>query len=833
MIAEEKVGPLSKIWSLIVGDNGGITHRDLEQELRRNKFSDFLPWVSFDEELGAFQTLDNRYGYLFEICPLTFLGGRDLKQLETFLSVTYPKRTQIQIILAPDHNVNGILQAYSRNKQRRTPLLQKSIEQYTSFLKAGTKGMRCYHGIPVRNWRAFVCIKTAKPLSSEVLSIAEETLQAAHLAPARMGPNHLVAWARQFFNDADADPNGHVDSRLPLRKQIINAETKIEFSGGEKPFRLGKRFGRVITPKVNAKSIDTFTTNTLTGGVMGAPDDPDQITTPFIFSLNIVFEDIKTSLHQKASATMAQKGTGSFAKAIQKRTEEFSWALDKLESERFMTIIPSLVILGDTEAECIDSVSRARRLWESKDFVMQEESVLEKPMLIASLPFGLYDIDKNISLLDRHFYAPLSAVARFMPIQGDFRGSSDPALLYVGRKGQLVGMDVFDKRAPNHNFLIAAGSGAGKSYTLNDLCKNYYAAGSLVRVTDIGYSLQKQCDMVGGRFMDFGKERITINPFNTNSKDEDDRNADLMTTANILAEMAYSASRQPLHETEWTLIKEAVRWTADRGDIVNGIDAVQHYLKSYPKLASDQGEPLPSAVSKAHELAFNLHDFTTKGVYGRFFNGAGGFDISNDGFVVLELEKLSGQAELFNVVIMQVMNSVTQDLYLSDRSEQRFVLFEEAWRYFSDSRGEENNRLGNLIEEGYRRARKYSGAFGIVTQSPLDLRKFGPVGQVIKNNAAFKFYLECEDYAKAVDEGVLDYEGLAVDLLTSVKANKPKYSEIFFDTPFGRGIGRLSVDPWNHWIATSDGKEVARYNSLIQQGLSPAEAVSKLSGVPL
>ena len=120
-----------------------------------------------------------------------------------------------------------------------------------------------------------------------------------------------------------------------------------------------------------------------------------------------------------------------------------------------------------------------------------------------------------------------------------------------------------------------------------------------------------------------------------------------------------------------------------------------------------------------------------------------------------------------------------------------------------------------------------------MTQSPLDLRKFGPVGQVIKNNAAFKFYLECEDYAKAVDEGVLDYEGLAVDLLTSVKANKPKYSEIFFDTPFGRGIGRLSVDPWNHWIATSDGKEVAKYNALIAQGMTPAQAVSKLSGVPL
>src|SRR5690606_41512418 len=70
---------------------------------------------------------------------------------------------------------------------------------------------------------------------------------------------------------------------------------------------------------------------------------------PYTTLFRSVYEDIKTSIHQKASATMAQKATGSFAKAIQRRTEEFSWALDQLEQERFMTIIPSLVVFGDTD----------------------------------------------------------------------------------------------------------------------------------------------------------------------------------------------------------------------------------------------------------------------------------------------------------------------------------------------------------------------------------------------------------------------------------------------------------------------------------------------------
>lgn len=828
---EKPVGPLAKMRRIILGDGGGVTHKDLESELVRVKMSDYLPWVSFDQDRQAFQTLDNRHGYIWEITPLTFLGGRDLKQLETFLSIAWPKRTIMQFILYPDHNIDGFLEDYKNTKTRKDPLSQKSVQEYAKFLKEGTKGVKAFHGIPVRNFRGFLCIKTKEPLPDDVISIAEETLQGAHLAPRRWGQGDLVAWARQFFNDPYAPPNGRCDSLIPLRKQIINAETKIEFHGHNGPFELGRRYGRVLTPKVNAKTIDAFTSNTLIGGVMGPSEDNDQITSPFLLSLNIVYEDIKTSIHQKASATMAQKATGSFAKAIQRRTEEFSWALDQLEQERFMTIIPSLVVFGDTEEDTIDNVSRARRIWESKEFQMQEESTLEKPMLIASLPFGLYDIDKNIQLLDRHFYAPQSTVARFLPVQGDFQGASRPVLAFVGRKGQAVGIDVYDKRAHNHNFLIAAGSGAGKSYSLNNICSNYYSAGSLVRVVDIGYSFEKLARTVGGRFMDFGKERVVINPFTSQSKDADDLASDLVATANIIAEMAYSASRQPLHETEWTLIKEAVRWAAETGDVENGIDTVQRYLRRYPEDAVDKPE-FSGAIDKAHELAFNLYDFTSKGNFGQYFNGKSTFNIANDDFVVLELEKLNSQKELFNVVIMQVMNSVTQDLYLSDRSQERFILFEEAWQYFSDTSGT-GNRLGALIEEGYRRARKYGGSFGIVTQSPLDLLKFGPVGTVIKNNAAFKFFLECEDYKKAVDQGVLDYQGLAVDLLTSIRANKPKYSEIFFETPLGKGVGRLAVDPWNHWVATSSHEDVAAFNTLIKQGIPPVEAISKLSGVPI
>src|SRR3546814_10863040 len=81
------------------------------------------------------------------------------------------------------------------------------------------------------------------------------------------------------------------------------------------------------------------------------------------------------------------------------------------------------------------------------------------------------------------------------PIQTDCRGGGRPALLYTGRKGQLVTLDLFDPRINNYNFIVSAESGAGKSFLLNNLCQQYFACGALIRIIDIGGSYRKLCTL--------------------------------------------------------------------------------------------------------------------------------------------------------------------------------------------------------------------------------------------------------------------------------------------------------------------------------------------------
>lgn len=65
-------------------------------------------------------------------------------------------------------------------------------------------------------------------------------------------------------------------------------------------------------------------------------------------------------------------------------------------------------------------------------------------------------------------------------------------------------------------------------------------------------------------------------------------------------------------------------------------------------------------------------------------------------------------------------------------------------------------------------------------------------------------------------------------LLKSLKSNKPKYPEIFMDTPFGMGISRLAVDPYSYYIYTSDAREIAEIESMVKEGMDYAGAIAEM-----
>ncbi len=815
----------------LFGGNGGLRVSELESLSTRSRFSDYLPWLAYDAETKRYVNTDGTEGYLWECAPLAFAGLKSQQVLKNLIQSPMPEGAILQFILYADDNIDPFLSHFRASKLRGIPIVRKTTDTFCNFLNRGTGGLKSLSGIPIRNFRLFVSVKfpTAKKSRylnelNEIKKSIEETLHGAALYPEPVPPDRLIGWMWRLFNQSEH--HGHYAEGMPIRKQVISSETAIRHHRSS--LEIGGKFFRCTTPKIFPKRIDLLMTNQLFGGCWGGGSDGDQIKTPFLYTLNILFHDQRTALHKKCNLILMQKGVGSFALSLARKQEEFQWATDELEKgTRFLQILPTLWVWHKEDQVAAEAITRVKRIWESVDFVMQEDRGILPVLLMSALPFGLYDKGKNIDLIDRDFIAPAAAITSILPIQSDFSGGGRPIIVFSGRKGQICGLDIFDKHANNHNCLVSATSGSGKSFFVNYLVYNYFGSDSIIRIIDIGGSYKKLAKMFNGVYLDFGRtSNACLNPF-SNIRDFKE---DISVIAAIILQMTFSATGtvpRDNAETIMTLIKSAATWAyEEQPKNHHHIDLVYEYLKTFPEHAGNLDLDLKGLISLSRTLAFNLMEFTTHGNYGRWVNGRSTLDISHDEFVVLELEHLKAQKELFKVITLQVVNAVTQDLYLSDKSRKRLINFDEGWQFIGE--GGETMALEEVIEGGYRRARKYGGSFNVITQSPLDLKMFGSVGEVISANSAFKFYLESPDFEKAHQEGLIDYDPFTMKLLKSTKSRKPHYSEIFMDTPFGKGVGRLVVDPFSYYVYTSDGAEVAEIEALVSRGLSYEDAIEKM-----
>ena len=822
---------------LIFGTDG-MTHSDIAEMTFRTRFSAFLPYRAYDPKTLAYHNMDGSIGFLWECIPLVYADDHIFDILTGLLNSVFPEGTVLQFILYADPHIQPIMDGYQRSKIRNNPLSEKTTRTAVDFFRSGTGGMEKLRGTPIRNFRLFVALKLPQNQKEkinhfDIRDSVHETLKGIYLSPEPVSPVILIETLSRIFNGDSVAGQGY-DPDREINRQIILSQTPV-ISKWDRII-LGNRHLRCMTVKKMVEHVDNLTFNYLTGDIWGVQGDNNQIHTPFLFTVNVVFSPLSAKLHAKCNFVLQQQGVGSFAPSLQRKKEEYMWAAGQIEQGvNFVRIMPMIWHMADSEEQSREAAARVKRIWQSRGLVTQEDRGILKILWLAALPFGLYTHDRAIDYIDRDFICQPKVAARCLPVQADFTGGGAPYSLFVGRKGQLIGFDLFAPVSENFNALITATSGSGKSFLTNSLCYNYHTAGALIRIVDIGGSYKKLCRIIDGKYINFARNsRIRLNPF-SHIIDIDES---IQSVSAIIAQMIYSTSREVPRETEITLIKNAALSCYNEYGNDADIDRVYEHLKEPSKTSeellelecSDDNACIKDIKTMSAQLAFNLRNFTSMGNLGVWFNGRANLDITHDDFVVLELEELKPQAELFNVVTLQLLNYVTENLYLSDRSQRRLVIFDEAWQFFSGNGGAngETSLLARIIVEGYRRARKYGGSFITITQSLLDLAMFGDVGQVILSNSAYRFLLQSGDFEKARSAKLIDYSDFVMKLLKSVRSPKPRYSEIFIDSPVGMGIARLLVDPFSYYLYTSAPEENAEIEKLVKAGLSYPEAFEKM-----
>ena len=785
---------------------------EFQDILEKNRIADFLGIEWFDEETNIYQT-ERAHGFIFNCGTLVGCSSDLDDQLKGLFNLGIPDYTGMQILLIASSELEDKFNSYE--SIHHSPLLQKVAQERIKFYRQGLKeSLRPGYKLPVRDFKLVITFtfdglydeNNYAAMTSLQQSISS-VLKSCYVANQMMKPDGLINLLREILCTSMNPVEKHnYNPNLPIKEQIAEIDNNIYIAAdglcindiGVKSIAVGE-YPKDFRIQNCAKFIgDPFAA-------------ASQISYPFIMCQNITFlNSTKENAKMQAAAmkTAEQIKPGKFTRLFpifHKKHAEYQLMQSLISNgEGFMLMNHTIHVfypLGKSES----AFQEVKSLFKTFGWHMVPNTNLQLPAFLCSLPL-FHDLSTTIAQRKAHMMALYTQtnVVNMMPLFGDYKGTGNPILMLLSPCGQIMFFDIFQSNT-NYNVAISASSGAGKSFFTNEIVKSYRATGSKVSVIDVGRSYKDTCSVLDGQYIEFTREAaICINPFSFIKLKLDD-NAEYDLT-NITKEQLLSLEDL---DDQITMLKAIFLVSAGISEddaryqladslfeqaIISSLQTNQTnstYTTVYDKLIESSDE-----TGLAKLLAESIKSYTAHGIFGRYFEGNANLDINND-FMVLELEELQGKGSLKFVVLLILMLKITQDMYLSERSQRKICIIDEAWDLMA------GGNTGKFIVTGYRRARKYNGSFMTITQR-IDDYAANATTAACYDNAAIKIMLmqglpktiELDDYTKK--------------MLQSLKSEAGVYSELIIDIA-DSGIKakcRFIVDDYTQMLYSTKAEDI-------------------------
>ena len=824
------------VFSLERDTNEGYLTKDL-------RCSTMIAVQAYDEESKCFLCDDRSVGFSFECVPLT--GGDDStkQRVEQFLATVYPPGTTVQFFYFRSPDVERMLYSFEnlRDMTGRNDL-RGVVRERSEFLRAHTtkhligrsfQGGEFDCGI-VQVARLIVSvklpIKDEMPTEAELATAktwqqkAESSLAGCGFYPRALKAGAYIRVMETILNWSSeaAWRRTHLfeeyDPQVPISEQIFDSTTDV-LKVNRSTVKLGEDcWVKVLSPKHLPKSFFFTEAMRYAGNIMGGSDG---VRCNYAVVANVYYPEqqpLKSRLEGKRQWTnnLAYGPIQRLNPRIAHMKEDFDALTESMQNGAMPLLMSySVIVFERGEKEIEQMTALARDYWTMMDFTLMEDQFITLNWFQNCLP--LCTDRKAVKPSLRFKTLTTHEIPVLLPIFGDWLGTGTPHLTLISRNGQLMSLSLHDS-STNKNCVIAAESGSGKSFLLNEIIVSYLSEGAQVWVIDAGKSYKKLCESLGGDFMQFAEEaKICLNPFPLIDTFADDAGAgDSMSRwnseedaiVNLVAAMA--SERGQLGEYQLSSLKRIMRALWDEKGAAMTVDDIAERCRADP----DQ---------RCRDIATLLFTFTSKGGYGRYFVGDNSIDFKNR-FTVLELDELQGRKHLRQVVLLQLIYQIQREMYLGERNRKKLLIIDEAWDLLKEG------EISKFMEAGYRKFRKYGGSAIIATQSLNDLYDT-TTGRAIAENSATMLLLgqKSETIASMRDQGRLVLSEAQFRLLGTVKSVGGVYSEIFVhSSELGCGVGRLIVSNASKLMYSTTPEDVYAIDQYRQQGMDVMEAITKV-----
>ena len=788
----------------------------------------FCPVQAYDEQSKLFLCDDSTLGFAFECVPLAGGDQHTKERIEQLVAGDYSPGTIMQFFLYRSPDIEPQLNALARIRQDHMDgPLAGVVKQRIDFLRAHTK--KNIHGRSfsggdydcgrIQESRLIVSIKIPfegkEPKESDVVltktweTKTESALSSVGLWPLALSASRYIRLMQSIINWS---PNatwrsmpvmGEWEEDKTISAQIFDPTTDLVIAD-KSTLQLGEHcFVKVMSAKRIPDAFFFTEAMKYVGNTMGGND---KLTINYAVCCNVFFpvtQSEKSKLETKRTWTVNQ-AVGPMLKFVPVLADKkhsfdiLSESFQKGAKPIRMTF--SVLLFSDSRKAVERAAVSAQSYWDTMHFHLMEDYFITAPMFQNCLP--LCAEKEAVFHLDRYKTMTTRELPVLLPVFGEWKGTGTFHVALISRNGQLMSLSLHDSDT-NKNAVIAAESGSGKSFLLNEIIVSYLSEGAQVWVIDAGKSYKKLNEQLDGDFLQFDEaSKICLNPFEL----IDDWKEDEDTISALIAAMA--SEKEKLSDFQMAGLKQILKrlWeTKGQAMTVDDIAA----------------ECLGHTEQRMHDIGQQLFSFTSKGGYGQYFHGHNTMRFENP-FTVLELDELQGRTHLRQVVLMQLIFQIQREMYLGERNRKKIMIIDEAWDLIK------SGPVSVFIEHGFRKFRKYGGSAIIATQSLNDLYE-NPVGRAIAENANMMLLLgqKPETIASIRDSGRLVLSEAGFNLLSTVASVGGVYSEIFVKSGHtGVGVGRLIVSNFEKMLFSTAPEDVTAIENYTNRGLNVTDAIN-------
>ncbi|ELU8956294.1 TraC family protein [Campylobacter jejuni] len=801
--------------------------------MQRYKFSDFLPYMSYDSQKEYYINNDNSFGTVFLCSPRIRMGESTAVAVEEMLG-KLPENMFIQFTLFGSKNIKDLVEYWKymhleRADRENNELLFKAIKNMGEFYYSKTKeGISNSMATRLKNYYLLVSIKSNS--EEDVISykhILKNILTSNNFSPVVAEPEVLKPMLYELFNgnhDINNIPN--YDRTCYLNRQVIMPTTEMLIKDDE--LKIDGRSFITLTPQSFPQEAHIGDFGEKLGDYISRALDNNQFKDTFLITASICALSKKKTARVKGNHSMllTQKWSENIFRQFAAARKESVSILERIDNqkEKLYAFDLNVIVSGDNYDEASLNASTIISYWNKgggKAIVLDEALGIHQLNLIASLPMGInkeYMFD--ITAKYRSMFP--DQISQFIPLEADFK-LNIPNLILFSRRAQIAGLDLFVSNS-NYNAYLVATSGAGKSVLLNMLAFNSYARNDRIFIIDQDNSFSKLCDTIDGQYLALDPlQPISFNPFS--GLKNNDRES-FMDDLNYLSDLIYmlgSSKNQDRALEDEKLIKAKTQAIMEDLFLSKGNTMEVTDIRDELAKVDDQ---------RFRDFADQLRPFCKEGIYGKYFNGPCEFNIEKE-FIVTEFKGLEGHNDLRDPLIMLLIYHINQLMYMSsDRKSRIQIIIDEAHRFLG-----KNPKMDDFIEQAYRRARKYDASVIIATQGFDDIYNakdggLSRAGTVIINNSAYKIFMKQTETSvnMLIKSEVFSLSETDKEILRSIVTLKGEYSELFLMTPDDVKLPyRLVMDKYFYYLTTTDPKDKAKIKELTDQGIPLGEAIELLA----